>query len=96
MKLIDETGAYDFYCNGYRYFHDIEKTEAEYQRICDIPNKRQFYGQDVIEFDSVTEINTTIQKLTALRDTVNGAHLKDNHVQKEFGNNGQYYNRRFY
>ena len=39
MKLIDETGAYDFYCKGYRYFHDIEKTEANYRQICNIPSK---------------------------------------------------------
>ena len=96
MKLIDETGAYDFYCKGYRYFHDIEKTEANYRQICNIPSEKQYYGQDVIEFDSVTEINETIQKLTALRDTVNGARLKDNHVQKEFGNDGIYYNTKFY
>ena len=96
MYLEDETGAYDFYCNGYRYFHNIQETEENYQRIRNNPSQRQCYGQDVIEFNSITELNLTIQKLTALRNAVNGSHFNDNHIQKEFGDNGIDYNTKVY
>lgn len=81
----------DFYCNGYRYFHNIEETFKDYQRIKSNPSKKQFYGQDVIIFNSVSEITETIQKLTMLRNAVNGIQC-DSHVQKEFGDNGIHYN----
>lgn len=92
MRTGDMEGTLDFYCNGYRYFHDIEETEKHYQQICNTPSERQWYGQDVVEFESVTELNTTIQKLTALRNAVNGNNFNDSHIQREFGNNGIDYN----
>lgn len=96
MYLEDETGAYDFYCNGYRYFHNMQETKENYQRIRNNPDRRQFYGEDVIKFNSVTELNATIQKLTALRNAVNGNNFNDNHVQMEFGDNGINYNTKIY
>lgn len=96
MYIEDETEVYDFYCNGYRYFHNIQETEVYYQQIRNNPQKRQWYGQDVIKFNSITELNSTIQKLTALRNTINGSNFNDNHIQKEFGDNGINYNTKIY
>lgn len=92
MRTGDMEGTLDFYCNGYRYFHDIQKTKAEYQKIQNDPGQRQWYGRDVIEFNSIAELNLMIQELTILRNAVNGNHFNDPHVQVEFGDNNIDYN----
>ncbi|MBQ9731416.1 MAG: hypothetical protein IJV94_04870 [Bacilli bacterium] len=96
MTIKDETGAYDFYCNGYRYFHNLQETKIEWQQIRNNSQARQHYGEDVIEFNSITELNETIQKLTALRNAVNGNNFNNSHIQKDFGDNGIAYNTKVY
>lgn len=78
----------DFYCNGFRWFDNYEKTKEQYQKIENKPNIRQYYGQGVLTFHNITELNTTIQELTLLRDSVIQNVSKHPKIQKEFGTDG--------
>lgn len=79
---------YDIYCDGFRWFDNYEKTKEYYQEIENKPNKRQYYGQDVLTFHNITELNTIIQELTLLRDSIIQNVSKHPKIQKEFGTDG--------
>lgn len=76
----------DFYCEGFRYFDNYEKTKKEYQQSQGT-EQQGWYGQDVISFKDITELNSVIQKLTLLRDSINFKNSRHPNIQREFGNN---------
>lgn len=80
----------DFYCNGFRWFNNYEETEKYYRKIENKPNIRQYYGQGVLTFNNITEINTIIQELTLLRDSIIHNNSKHPNIQKEFGTSNIY------
>lgn len=76
----------DFYCNGFRYFNNYNKTLQDYKKIQGTDNQG-WYGSDVISFADISELNSVIQYLTLLRDSVNSQSSKHPNIQKEFGHN---------
>ena len=80
----------DLFCKGYRFFHNYDKTFNHYKEIVNT-NLQQYYGQGVLIFEDVSDINILIQELTVLRDKINigRQHPK---VQIEFGTNKINYN----
>ena len=79
---------YDFYCQGFRWFDNYDKTKQHYLKISQNPNEQQYYGQNVIVFNNITELNIIIQELTLLRDSINHQMPRHQNIQREFGTDG--------
>jgi hypothetical protein len=75
----------DFYCEGYRWFSDFEKEKEKYSKILGT-EEQSWYGDQVLIFNDIAELNAIIYKLTLLRDSINTHSFKHNNIQKEFGN----------
>lgn len=81
----------DIYCNGYRWFNNYDETKKRYEEdlaattpyFSDI----QYYGQEVLSFRNICELNTFIHCLTLLRDSINQDISKHPKIHKEFGTN---------
>ena len=76
----------DFYCEGFRYFDNYEETKKEYEKNQGT-DLQGWYGQDVLSFKDITELNSVIQKLILLRDSINLKSSRHPNIQREFGNN---------
>lgn len=78
---------FDIYCEGYRWFNNYAQTKKYFNNIKDTDNI-QYYGQNVLVFQNLTELNTIIQELTLLRNSINNHISKHEKIQQEFGYDG--------
>ena len=75
---------FDIYCEGYRWFDNYYKTKKYFNNIKNT-DEIQYYGQNVLVFQNLTELNIAIQELTLLRDSINSHVSKHEKIQQEFG-----------
>ena len=88
MIKFNKGSDIDFYCEGFRWFDNYEAQKQSYQKLLKTPNDQQYYGQHILVFENISDLNCLIQKLTLLRDTINTNTPKHPNIHKEFGNNG--------
>ena len=80
----------DFACGEYRVFENYDETFKYWNKIKERPDLRQYYGQGVLIFKDITELQTTIFRLQKLAEAVN-KRIENNIAKKEFGDNGVSY-----
>ena len=82
--FLDNIEIHDFACQDFRWFNDVEYSKQFLEENKDKPEIMQYCGTHVLRFFNIQDLNTTIQQLTLLRDSINTQAPKHQKIYCDF------------
>lgn len=82
--FLGDIEIHDFACQDFRWFNDVEFSKQFFEENKNKPEIMQYYSNQALRFSNIQDLNTTIQQLTLLRDSINTQAPKHQKIYYDF------------